>query len=329
VNKIKIAVLSKKRGNYALQERMAHAQGSSVKDLTGEEVLHHKNSLVDIGFDVQVINWGPNFIDKVRGAKADLVFNVSSLVEAAILEEYQIPFVGTGTDGIVLARNKALAKEMLVHNGIPTSEFVVIKNMVDCEAFINHPSVPYPLFLKPVAGRGSAGITSDSKIENGTQLAKQIEILLETIGQPVLVERFLEGREVTIGLIGNGENLRTLLPLEIVYKDNQNFLSFDKKEEEGDEFICPADLSQLEISTLKKYAKEAFYCLGLRDYGRIDTKLTSEGFMLLEANSFAGLGCIPPEKPQSYIGFMARAEGKGGKELLKEIVDVCLERIHN
>ena len=78
---------------------------------------------------------------------------------------------------------------------------------------------------------------------------------------------------------------------------------------------------------LQEIAKKAFITLGLRDYARIDTKLTPEGFMLLEANSFAGLMCTPKKIPKSYIGFMARAEGMGGKELLKEIVDVSFERI--
>jgi D-alanine-D-alanine ligase len=324
---LRIGLLSKKRGNYALQERLA--QDSSVNDLTSEEVLHHKNALIDAGFDVQLINWGPDFINEIRAASIDLVFNVSSLVEAAILEEYQIPFVGSGTDGIVLARNKALAKDLWLQNDIPTSEFAVFENMKDCESFLEAPSITYPLFIKPVAGRGSAGISPDSKIENGKQLMYQVKLLLTTIGQPVIVERFFGGREVTIGLVGNGETLRTLLPLEIIYKNDQRFLSFDKKEEEEDEFICPADLSQSQKETLQDYAKRAFRCLGLRDYGRIDTKLTPEGFMLLEANSFAGLACTPPEKPQSYIGFMTRAEGKSGSDLLKEIVEVSLERINH
>ncbi len=327
MKKIKIGLLSKKRGNYELQGRIA--KGPSVKDLTSEEVAHHKNALIDAGFDVQLISWGPGFIDEIRAIKVDLVFNVSSLVEAAILEEYQIPFVGSATDGIVLARNKALAKQMWMQKGIPTSEFIVFYKIEECESFINAPSIPYPLFLKPVAGRGSAGISSHSKIENGQQLVQQVEFLLRTIGQPVIVERFLEGREITIGLIGNEETLRTLPPLEIIYKDNQKFLSFDKKEEENEDFICPADLSPSQNEIITEYARNAFLCLGLKDYGRIDTKLTPEGFMLLEANSFAGLACTPPEKPQSYIGFMALAEGKSGKELLKEIVDVSLERINN
>jgi D-alanine-D-alanine ligase len=117
--------------------------------------------------------------------------------------------------------------------------------------------------------------------------------------------------------------------LEIKFNGRKKFLTFNKKEEDSDEFFCPANLSHHEEKIIDEYAKNAFSALGLRDYGRIDTKLTSEGFMLLEVNSFAGLTCTPPEKPHSYIGFMARAEGNGGKELLKEIVDVSMERVNN
>ena len=325
MKKTKVALLSKKRGNYELQERLAESE--VVIDTTGDEVRHYQQALLDAGFDVKLIKWGPKFIDEIRNAKVDIAFNVSSLIEATILEEYQIPFVGSSTDGIVLARNKELAKKMWIQNGIPTSEFVVIRNMNDCQNFIKNPTLPYPLFIKPLAGRGSAGISSDSIIENSSNLINRVEKLLNKIEQPVLVEQFLSGREVTIGLIGNGENLHTLPPMEVKYQDNMNFLTFETKEEDSDKFICPADLSAEENELIRKYAKEAFSALGLRDYGRIDTKLTDDGFKLLEANSFAGLTTIPPEKPHSYIGVMARAEGMDGKELLKKIMVSALERI--
>ena len=69
--------------------------------------------------------------------------------------------------------------------------------------------------------------------------------------------------------------------------------------------------------------------MGLRDYARIDTIFTPQGIMLLESNAFAGLMCTPKEKPHSYIGFMARAESKGGKEMIGEIIEVALERINH
>ena len=157
---------------------------------------------------------------------------------------------------------------------------------------------------------------------------KNVKNLLGTIGQPVLVERYLDGREITIGIIGNNEHIRTLPPLEIVYKEGDKFLTFNKKEMDNDDFICPANITEAELIDLQNISINAFRALGLRDYARIDTKLTPQGFMFLESNSFAGLMCTPKEKPNSCIGFMARAEGNSGKELIQEIIEAALERIN-
>jgi len=324
MKKTKIGLLYKKRGNFVLQEKFAGQE--NVIDSTREEVEHHRDALLGAGYEVEVISWGSDFISNLENSAVDLVFNVSSLVEAAILEEYGIPFVGSDTSGIALSADKSLAKRLWLTANLPTSEFRTLRNMDDCQKFISTSPIPYPLFIKPVAGRGSAGITDDSIIENGEQLLDSVRNLLATIGQPVLVERFLDGREVTIGLIGNAERIRTLPPLEIVYKGGGKFLTFDKKELDDSNFICPAETSESENEQLRIIAIEAFKTLGLRDYARIDTKLTSNGFMLLESNTFAGLMCTPREKPHSYIGFMARAEGIGGMELIREIVESAMER---
>ena len=327
MKKIKVGLLSKKRGNYKLQQKYLGKE--NVKDETAKEVVYLKDALIHAGFEVKVIEWDSDFIDHVEHADIKLFFNVSSLVEAAILEELDIPFVGSGTLGIVSAADKSLAKRLWQKEGIPTSEFRVLRNMADCRSFISTPPFSYPLFIKPVAGRGSAGISSDSLIQNGNQLMKNVKNLLVTIRQPVLVEQYLAGREITVGILGNEKNIRTLPPLEIKYKEGSDFLTFNKKEADNDMFICPAKISDAEIKCLQDLVIKAFKTLSLRDYARIDTKLTPQGFMLLEANSFAGLMCTPKEKPHSYIGFMARAEGNGGKELIQEIIEISLERINN
>ena len=327
MSKPKIGLLSKKRGNIKLQQKFAGKD--NVKDETAKEVSHHLTALSNSGYDVEVINWNSSFIQHVKESGVQLVFNVSSMVEAAILEETGIPFVGSGTTGIALAANKALAKRLWQQAGIPTSDFVVLKNLSDCKSFIANPSIPFPLFIKPVAGRGSAGITKNSYITNGEELIDNFKILHRTIGQPVIVERYLKGREITIGVIGNKKEIRTLPPLEIKYNDGDKFLTFNKKEADNDKFICPAGLTEEQSKELRAIAIRAFRTLRLRDYARIDAKLTPQGFMLLEANSFAGLMCTPLEKPHSYIGFMAKAEGHNGKELINEIVEVALERINH
>lgn len=321
----RIGLLSKKRGNFALQERYV-GQGR-VADTTSAEVEHHCQSLEEAGYSVRVISWGPNIIQQLMETDVDLVFNVSSLVEAAILEEFGVPYVGSNPFTISLATDKSLAKRMWQHAGLPTSPFFVAHTPAECEPFREAPPFPYPLFIKPVAGRGSAGIDDHSVVWDYQQLVNGVSQRLRAIGQPVLIERFLQGREITIGIVGNGEGIRTLPMLEIRYAEDDVTLTFDKKERDDDLFLCPAPLDAEQGERMQQLAIRAYQTLGFFDYGRIDTILTEEGPLLLEGNTFAGLMCIPEEKPHSYLGVMARAEAKGGREFLDEIIQAAMTRL--
>jgi D-alanine-D-alanine ligase len=321
----RIGLLSKKRGNFALQEKYA-GQGR-VADTTSAEVEHHRQSLEEAGYAVRVIPWGPSIIQQLMETEVDLVFNVSSLVEAAILEELGVPYVGSNSFTISLATDKSLAKRMWQHAGLPTSLFIVAHRPADCEPFRDAPPFPYPLFIKPVAGRGSAGIDDHSVVWDYQQLVNGVSRRLRAIGQPVLVERFLRGREITIGIVGNGQGARALPMLEIRYAGDDVTLTFDKKERDDDLFLCPAPLDVEQAEGMRQLAIRAYQTLGFSDYGRIDTILSEEGPFLLEGNTFAGLMCTPEEKPHSYIGIMARAEAKGGRELLDEIIRAAMTRL--
>ena len=323
---VKIGLLDKKRGNFKIQEKFAGVD--KVVDQTLDEVRHHEEALRGAGHDVRTIHWGPDIIRDLTDTDVDIVFNVSSLVEAAILEELEIPFVGSNTFAISLATDKSLAKKVWRQAGLPTSPFHVARTEDDCAIFRDDPPFGYPLFIKPVAGRGSAGITEESVVENFDQLVKGVRERCATIGQPVLIERFLRGREITQCVLGNGEDARVLPPLEIAYCEDAVTLTFDKKEVDDDTFICPARLTDEETETMRELARKAYRTLGFDDYGRIDAILTDEGPVLLEGNTFAGLMCTPREKPHSYIGVMAVAAGMDGEDLLGEIVHFALKR-HN
>ena len=323
IEKLRIGLLNKKRGNFAIQEKLIGA--NNVADDTDAEVEHHNQALTEAGYNVHQINWGPNFINDLQASQVDLVFNVSSLVEAAILEELEIPYVGSDTFTIAIATDKSLAKRLWQQVGLPTSPFYLAKSAKDCEVFQDAPPFDYPLFVKPVAGRGSAGINDASVIHSYNQLVNEVVEKLETIRQPVLIEKFLNGREITLGVLGN-ENARTLPPLEIVYCNEDMTLTFEKKELDNDSFLCPTPLSAKETQTMQELALRAYSVLGFKDFGRIDMILTEEGPFLLEGNTFAGLMCTPKEKPHSYMGFMARAEGKDGVDLLDEIIQIAIKR---
>ncbi len=324
IARLRIGLLNKKRGHFAIQEMFIGAD--NVVDETYTEVEHHEQALTEAGYTVYQIHWGPNFINKLQALQVDLVFNFSSLVEAAILEDLEIPYVGSDTFTIAIATDKSLAKRLWQQVGLPTSPFCVAKSEKDCKVFRDNPPFEYPLFIKPVAGRGSAGINNASVIHSYDQLVSEVMERLETISQPVLIEKFLRGREIALGVLGN-ENARTLPPLEIVYREGDVTLTFETKEIDNDSFLCPAPLTAEETHKMQQLALRAYRVLGFKDFGRIDTILTEEGPFLLEGKSFAGLRCTPKENPHSYIGFMARAEGKDGKDLLDEIIQSAIKRL--
>jgi len=322
--KLRIGLLNKKRGYIAIQEKFIGDDFVGAE--TDAEVEHHNQVLTEAGYSVYQIHWGPNFINNLQALQVDLVFNVSSLVEAAILEELDIPYVGSDTFTIAIAMDKSLAKRLWQQVGLPTSPFCLARSEKDCKVFRDDPPFEYPLFVKPVAGRSSAGVNDSSVVHNYDQLVSEVMERLETIHQPVLIEKFLRGREITLGVLGN-ENARTLPPLEIVYPKGDITLTFEKKELDNDSFLCPAPLTAEETQMMQQLALRAYRVLGIKDFGRIDTILTEEGPFLLEGNTFAGLMCTPKEKPHSYIGFMARAEGKDGKDLLVEIIQSAIKRL--
>ena len=323
--RLRIGLLTKKRGNFAIQEKFTGAD--NVVDETDAEVEHHERALTEAGYSLRRIHWGPNFIYDLQASDVDLVFNVSSLVEAAILEELGIPYVGSDTFTIAIATDKSLAKRLWQQAGLPTSPFCVARSEKDCEVFRDDPPFEYPLFVKPVTGRGSAGINASSVVHSYDQLVNGVVERLDTINQPVLIEKFLRGREITLGVLGN-EDARVLPPLEIVYREGNDTLTFEKKELDNDSFFCPAPLTDKETHRMQQLALRAYHVLGFKDFGRIDTILTGEGPFLLEGNTFAGLMCTPKEKPHSYIGFMARAEGMDGKDLLDEIIQIAIRRLN-
>jgi len=226
--KIKICVLEKKRGNFSIQEKFA--KNENIIDTTNQEVEHHLSALNEAGYDVKILKWNDNIINDLKSLDIDIVFNVSSIVETAILEELEIPYVGSDVFGCVIATDKVLTKDLWFKKGLPTSPYILARSKEDCEIFKKNKPFDYPLFIKPSQGRGSSGIDESSLICSYNELIKGVEKRLNTINQPVLIEKFLKGREITCGIIGNGNQIKALPLLEIIHKEKEKFLTFNKKE---------------------------------------------------------------------------------------------------
>jgi len=142
MTKIKIGLLSKKRGNFKIQEKFVGKD--NVIDETYKEVAHHKQALIDAGYEVRTIRYGRSFIKDLEDSNVDLVFNISSMAEAAILEELEIPFAGSDTTRIAIAVDKALTKAIWKSRGLQTSPFHIASSVEDCSIFKDDPPFDYP-----------------------------------------------------------------------------------------------------------------------------------------------------------------------------------------
>jgi D-alanine-D-alanine ligase len=140
---IRVGLLEKKRGNFKLQEKFIGKE--NVINTTDVEVQHHYDALKKAGYEVIKLKWSKHIIADLINLDVDIVFNVSSIVEAAILEELNMKYVGSNIFGIIKATDKGLAKEIWIENNLPTSPFVIAKDIADCDVFKN--SAPFAVLL--------------------------------------------------------------------------------------------------------------------------------------------------------------------------------------
>jgi len=262
------------------------------------------------------------------GARWDMVFNIAEGLggfgrEAqvpALLEAYDIPYTFSDPLVLSLTLHKAMAKRVIRDLGIPTPEFRVVERVSDLERV----DLAYPLFAKPVAEGTGKGISSESKIENDMELFSACRTLLETYKQPVLVERFLPGRELTVGIVGTGEEARIVGTMEVLLKDHAEPEVYSYVNKERCEDLVVYRLVHDRIArTAEETALAAYRGLGCRDAGRVDLRLDAEGIpCFMEINPLAGLH---PE--HSDLCIIAAKAGMPYRSLIGIIMDSAVKRM--
>lgn len=230
-----------------------------------------------------------------EGERWDLVFNIAEGMHGfgreaqipAVLDAYGIPYTFSDPLVLSLTLHKGMAKRVIRDLGIPTPDFALIEKDTD----IKNIRLPFPLFVKPVAEGTSKGISAASKITSQEKLERVCRSLLTTFQQPVLVERFLPGREFTVGIIGTGEDAHILGIVEVRLNDDaeQDVYSYRNKEycEDLVEYRLVNDSMAHMAGNI---ALAAWRGLGCRDAGRVDLRADENGIThFLEINPLAGL----------------------------------------
>lgn len=267
-----------------------------------------------------------SFMPDVLDREAEgLVFNCSYGIQGkarythvpSLLEMTGVPYLGSGPLAHSLALDKVVTKMILEAHALPTPPSVVMEGPDD-----PLPDLEYPLIVKPRNEAMSLGLRV---VEDGDALKEAVADIRDRFEQSTLVERFIEGKELYVGILGN-EDPVAFEPVEVLFDEGPTFLSTEDKEHESGRTIdsrCPADIPEEIAEEAKRLATEAFRALDCADMARIDFRLDDEGRLyILEVNSLPGLG-----EDRPFVKG-AQVHGLGFDRLINRLVDVAAERYY-
>lgn len=278
----------------------------------------------------------PDCIAKLKKDPPDLVFNLTEslaqdsnneIVVPAILDMMGIPFTGSGSMALGLCLHKPRAKDILRSRGVPTPASCTIERSKDAAGV----DLPFPLFLKLAREDASVGITNANVVHDKRQLVRRVRELLEEFQQPVLVERYVEGREVYVTLLGHGDRITSLPFHEIDFSrlapDKPRIVGYAAKWDEsspeylGTPSVQVKQLPARQKTLIERTAMAAFRALDLRDYGRVDFRVSEDGIpYVIDVNPNCDIS------PGAGVSRAAAAANLTYPQLIGRICEIALER---
>lgn len=205
-----------------------------------------------------------NLVDTLRGSDA-LQVSIPGALELA-----GVPYTGAGMRGLVMGNDRHLAKELLGANDVPTPPF----QFVPRRATALRTDLPLPLIVKLNESGGSVGIDNEAVKESYAEAEQQADRLIETYRMPVIVERFIDGPEITAVVFDDGEQLHVLCG-EKVFKDSAErryrFTSFESYDDPDCYHYTPVTPEVHEA--VAAYARRAFEVLHFQDYAKFDVRI--------------------------------------------------------
>ncbi len=351
MKKLRVAVLAN------LQKNAPKFAGMNIDqwdDLDSETTI---NALVEAfrsaGHISEFLEGDLSLINTLENFRPDICFNLceghfGDAREAhipALLEMLRIPYTGSKVLTLALALDKPMTKRVLAYHELPTPEFQVFERVSDELS----EDMVFPMFVKPSREGTGMGVSARSIVRNKAELQEQVAHVLETYLQPALVEQYIEGREVTIGVVGNLKGpvarrlpsdeqgdliqagLRFMPPLEVdlePFKESDTVYSNRLKVEGARDlnYLVPAPIDAALLEQLKWYTAAVFRVTGSLDVARVDFRLDIHNNLkpyILEINPIPGLA---PEISDLVIE--ANADGISHTELVNMILDAGLRRYH-
>ncbi len=315
----------------------AYTGARDIERLADQEIIEVaqaiESGLAQNGLKVNLVDLQPMEVASLK--KFDWIFNLVETIFGYPLTDYEvaeqlelfgIPFTGSTARTLKSCLNKSITKGILVKNHINTPAYEVVE-----PGFTPRSTLNYPVIVKPVREDGCVGITGDSRVNTYGDLEKQIQRIHEVYQQAALVEEFIDGRDITVSILGNGDDTVVLPISEIIYTDHSkpNHLTFDANwvsgspEYTASKSHCPSILKPEVEKRIMALALNAYRVMGCRDYARVDFRLRADTPFVLEVNPNP---CINPDG----AGFVnsARCAGYDYPSLVTKILDQSIKDRH-
>jgi D-alanine-D-alanine ligase len=333
---IKVAVLYDVWGEEDTSEPEATQAGRKRKVKEDREEIF--DALGKLGHEPSyyVLDGRPQSLYGLGKCGADLVFNLTEsyagddtkeMNVAAYMDLLGLPYTGAGPHAHFLAQDKATAKKMFHFHEIRTPFFATAYR-----GNIDHAhDVKFPLIVKPQSEDGSIGIDAAAVVTGVKELMERVEYVQNEFDSPSLIEEYIEGREIYASVLGSYEKTEVLplveLDLSKLPKGMPKIASRDVKFETDSRAYkltksqIAEDLDEATVQKLTETALAAYRAVKLRDYGRIDMRLTPDGEVyVIEANPNPWLSS------KHEFAMAAKKSGRSYTQLIGEIVDMALER---
>jgi len=283
------------------------------------------------GFDPVVLEASERFLQRLEAEKPDIVFNIAEgksgrAREAqipAILEYSGVPYTGSDAVALAISLDKALTKRVVRSFGIETPAFAVIE-----KGTMELPEdILYPVIVKPNAEGSGIGISDGCVAANPAQLRELAGKEMERHVRDLLIEQYIDGREFTVGILGNKPDLHVFEPMEVIFKKLRGpykVYSYEVKKNFRDYIVyrCPPELPDCLMTRMKRDAEVIFESIGCRDFARIDFRLSGDGTVhFIEINPLPGLA-----PGYSDFPMLAEFSGIAYNDLICKMLNCALKR---
>ena len=304
-----------------------------------------RSALQSAGHQVLLLEADREIAEKLKAARPEMVFNVAEGLRGesreshipAICEMLGIPYTGSGPLTTGLCLDKVRTKEVLAYYRVATPAYQLFHS----DSAPLNPCLQFPLIAKLSHEGSSMGLSAKSVVDDEPALRVQVDYLLRTFQEPVLVEEFIAGREFTVAVLGDRAP-RVLPIIEVVFEDRRGIETFfpdddvlpfiekfrphnettpDLPPEPDERSICPAQVDETLKQRIEETTLAVFRAMGCRDWCRMEMRLGGDGQLyVLDVNPIAGID------PTYWFPRAARAAGISYDELVNEILDHALAR---